>query len=120
MGNTVPDGVTALPPGPLEEVLRHLQHAALFIGVGSGLAWLAWAAGCPTCLVSGFSLPYTEMADCIRISPPPGVCTGCFNRHPLDAGDWSWCPEHRDTPRMFECTRAITGAQVIAAIRERL
>jgi autotransporter strand-loop-strand O-heptosyltransferase len=120
MGNRVPDGVTVVPEGPLDRVILHLQHAAMFIGVGSGLAWLAWAVGCPTCLISGFSLPYTEMQDCIRISPRTEACTGCFNRHRLDAGDWNWCPEHGGTPRMFECTRDITGTQVIEAIRDRL
>ena len=120
MGNRAPGGVTVVPPGTLDDVIRLLRHAAMFIGVGSGLAWLAWAVGCRTCLISGFSLPYTEMRDCIRISPRPEVCTGCFNKHRLDAGDWNWCPEHKDTPRMFECTREISGEQVIAAIRDHV
>lgn len=120
MGNRVPDGVDVLPPGPLAEVIRWLEHAALFVGVGSGLAWLAWAVGCPTCVVSGFSLPFSEMEDCIRVAPRAPVCTGCYNRYRLDAGDWLWCPDRRDTPRRFECTRAIAAAQVIDAIRDRL
>jgi autotransporter strand-loop-strand O-heptosyltransferase len=120
MGNKAPDGVTVVPDGPIDHVIRYLQHASMFIGVGSGLAWLAWTVGCRTCLISGFSLPYTEMKDCIRIFPPPQVCSGCFNRNRLDAGDWHWCPEHKNTPRMFECTREITGDQVIEAIRNDL
>ncbi len=120
MGNKAPGGVTVVPEGPIDQVIRYLQHAAMFIGVGSGLAWLAWAVGCRTCLISGFSLPYTEMRDCIRISPRPGVCTGCFNTHRLEPDDWSWCPEHKGTPRMFECTREISGDQVIEAIRDHL
>jgi hypothetical protein len=28
-----------------------------------------------------------------------------------------WCPRHGGTDRQFECTRLITAAQVIAAIR---
>jgi hypothetical protein len=56
------------------------------------------------------------MQDCIRIIPPGAACTGCFNRYRLDAGDWNWCPDQKNTPRMFECTRRITGRQVIAAI----
>jgi len=120
MGNRAPEGVEVLPPGPLDEVIRWLRHASLFVGVGSGLAWLAWAVGCRTCLVSGFSLPYSEMEDCIRIAPGPDVCSGCYNRARLDAADWSWCPDRGGTPRAFECTRTITGAQVIAAIREHV
>jgi autotransporter strand-loop-strand O-heptosyltransferase len=116
MGNVVPPGVTLVPAGPLDEVIRHLVHARLFIGVGSGLAWLAWAVGCPTCLVSGFSLPYSEMQDCLRVFPDGAGCAGCFNRHRLDPADWNWCPDHTGTPRMFECTTSIRPEQVIAAI----
>lgn len=120
MGNRAPAGVTVLPPGPIGEVVRHLQHAAMFIGVGSGLAWLAWAVGCRTCVISGFSLPHSEMTDCIRVFPEQPVCAGCFNTHRLDPAVWNWCPEHRDSPRMFECTRAIAPEQVIDAIRAEL
>ena len=93
-----------------------LGRGALFVGVGSGLSWLAWTVGCRTCVISGFSLPYSEMTDCIRVMPPVGVCTGCFNRARLDPNDWRWCPDHAGSPRQFECTRAITPAQVIDAI----
>lgn len=116
MGNRVPEGVIRVPEGPLENIVALLRGARLFIGIGSGLSWLAWAVGCKTCLISGFSYGYTEMPDCIRISPENGICTGCFNRCRLEAGDWNWCPDHKGTPRMFECTRTITGERVIEAI----
>lgn len=116
MGNRVPKGVKHLPEGSLDIVINYLQHAKLFVGVGSGLSWLSWAVGCPTCLISGFSLPYTEMQDCIRIFPQDNSCNGCFNRYRLDPSDWNWCPDHKDTSRMFECTKHITGRQVIEAI----
>ncbi|MEC4750490.1 autotransporter strand-loop-strand O-heptosyltransferase [Methylomicrobium sp. Wu6] len=116
MGNSAPQGVKCLQEGGLETVINYLRHAKLFIGVGSGLSWLSWATGCRTCLISGFSYPYAEMQDCIRIFPPGGVCSGCFNRYRLDASNWDWCPDHKETPRMFECTRLISGRQVISAI----
>jgi autotransporter strand-loop-strand O-heptosyltransferase len=116
MGNRVPKGVKLLQEGALETVIHYLRHAKMFIGVGSGLSWLSWATGCRTCLISGFSYPSTEMQDCIRISPQNSVCSGCFNRSRLDAADWNWCPDHKDTSRMFECTRLISGRQVISAI----
>ncbi len=116
MGNKVPKGIACLPNGSLDVVINYLRHAKMFIGIGSGLSWLSWAAGCQTCLISGFSYPYSEMQDCIRIFPGENVCSGCFNRHRMDQGDWSWCPEHKNSPSMFECTRLITGRQVIEAI----
>jgi hypothetical protein len=45
------------------------------------------------------------------------VCTGCFNKHWLNPGDWEWCPEHKDTPRQFECTKTIKPEQVIKSIK---
>ncbi|HWP01547.1 MAG TPA: autotransporter strand-loop-strand O-heptosyltransferase [Methylococcus sp.] len=120
MGNRAPSEAIWVPSGPIETVIQYLKHARLFIGVGSGLSWLAWAVGCRTCIISGFSLPYTEMQDCIRVFPQGPVCSGCFNRYRLDAADWNWCPERRDTPGMFECTRSITGRQVVEAIERYL
>lgn len=120
MGNHAPAGVTPMPPGDLVSVADCLRHASLFVGIGSGLSWLAWAVGCKTCVISGFSYPYTEAPDMIRVSARAGDCSGCFNRHPLDSGNWNWCPDHADTPRMFECTRNITGPDVIALLEQHL
>lgn len=118
MGNKAPDGLTLIPPGQISELLTYLKHAQFFIGIGSGLSWLAWASGCKTCLISGFSYPYTELKDVLRISSPHNKCSGCFNRYPLDANEWHWCPDHKDTDRQYECTRSITPQEVIAAISD--
>lgn len=120
MGNQAPADVIQLPPGSLDSVINYLRHARMFIGIGSGLSWLSWAVGCKTCLISGFSYPYTEMADVIRISPGTSSCSGCFNRYKLDPDDWNWCPDYKDTHRMFECTAKISGKQVINAIEKYL
>lgn len=120
MGNKAPENVIQIPEGPIEQIINYLKHAQLFIGIGSGLSWLSWALGCRTCLISGFSYPYTEMHECIRISHTDTLCGGCFNRYKLDPSDWNWCPDHKNTPRMFECTKSISGQQVISAIQDFL
>jgi cephalosporin hydroxylase len=101
----------------LENTMRYLQHSEMFIGVGSGLSWLSWGMDIPTVLISGFSWPSTEILDdnLIRVFKGGG-CTGCFNRHRLDAGNWNWCPEHENTPRQFECSKKITANDVIQQI----
>jgi autotransporter strand-loop-strand O-heptosyltransferase len=38
---------------PLQERARWLEHAELFVGLSSGLSWLAWACGIPVVLVWG-------------------------------------------------------------------
>lgn len=120
MGNDAPADVMLLPPGEIDVIINYLRHAKMFIGVGSGLSWLSWAVGCKTCVISGFSYTYTEAADMIRISANPDSCSGCFNRHILNGADWHWCPDHKNTVRMFECTRNISAQQVIAVLSEHL
>lgn len=118
MGNKHPNGIVKHPEGSLEDVIEEMAKSKFFIGIGSGLSWLSWATGTPTVLISGFSEPWTEMKDCVRISAPLDKCSGCFNRNRLDAGDWNWCPEHKGTDRQFECTKSITGQEVIERIRK--
>tara|TARA_Y100000361_G_C11159008_1_gene345953 strand:+ start:2278 stop:3492 length:1215 start_codon:yes stop_codon:yes gene_type:complete len=97
--------------------VNDIKYADFFIGLGSGLSWLSWAVDTPTILISGFSKPYSEFVDCERVFPMnEDICNGCFNRTRLDAGDWEWCPDHKDTERMFECTKSITPSQVINSI----
>jgi autotransporter strand-loop-strand O-heptosyltransferase len=119
--NPHPLGIEQHPKGPLKNVIKELQKSELFIGIGSGLSWLAWAVGTPTVLISGFSEPYTEpQQGVIRVGTPEGKCTGCFNKMRLDAGDWNWCPMLKGTDRQFECTKSITGEMVIEKIKGML
>ena len=105
----------------LEDRMIDIRDADLFIGLGSGLSWLSWGLNTPTILISGFSYPYTEFQDCERLFPKdPKTCRGCFNRQWLNPGDWEWCPDHKDTPRHFECTKVIEPFQVIESINKLL
>lgn len=105
---------------PLSERFSDLCFADYFIGVGSGLSWLAWASGTKVMLISGFSEPFTEFeTNCDRIFNE-NVCNGCFNTHRLDPGDWAWCPEHKGTDRHFECTKTISETQIIGVLEQRL
>jgi autotransporter strand-loop-strand O-heptosyltransferase len=121
LGGTLRKVIDKTGSYPLEDRMVDLKYADLYIGLGSGLSWLSWSIGTPTILISGFSQPYSEFLDCERIfNYDTDVCTGCFNTHRLDAGDWEWCPEHKDTPRHFECTKTITPFKVISAIDKLL
>jgi len=120
MGNRIPTGVFQHPTGPIEGVMDEMLKSVAFIGIGSGLSWLSWSLNVPTVLISGFSYKWAEMSDCIRIGAPAGKCEGCFNRLRLDAGDWNWCPDHKDTPRQFECTKSITSEMVIKELEKFL
>lgn len=100
----------------LEDRINDLRHAKAFIGISSGLSWLAWACETPTVLISGFTDEHLEFSDCQRVINKD-VCHGCWANHKFDPGDWQWCPEHKDTDRHFECTKTIKPTQVIEALR---
>lgn len=104
---------------PLRERFEMLAQAELFIGLPSGLSWLAQAAGCPVVLISGLTLPQTEFFTPYRVSNP-FVCHGCYNDLRVRWNDPECpCPRHWGTPRELECSKEITPAQVIEAV-ERL
>jgi autotransporter strand-loop-strand O-heptosyltransferase len=103
---------------PLAERARWLKHADFFVGLSSGLSWLAWAAGTPVVMISGFTHPRNEFATPYRVINYH-TCNSCWN-DPLaafDRHDFFSCPRHGNTPRQFECTRLITADQVIATIK---
>ena len=102
---------------PLTERARWLRHAAAFVGLSSGLSWLAWCAGTPVVLISGLTHPTNEFATPFRVINYH-TCNSCWNdpRIRFDHNDFLWCPRHAGTPRQFECTRLITADHVKAAI----
>lgn len=102
---------------PLTERVRWLRHAAFFVGVSSGLSWLAWAAGTQVVMISGFTHPNNEFDTPYRIINWH-ACNSCWNdvRLRFDHKDYMWCPRHAGTDRQFECTRLITASQVIQVI----
>ena len=121
MGNKHPTGIWQLPNGPMENVIEELQKSEAFIGIGSGLSWVSWATKTPTILISGFSEGFAEtQLDTYRITAPKGKCSGCFNRHRLDPGDWNWCPDHKGTDRQFECSKSINYKDVIKELKKVL
>jgi autotransporter strand-loop-strand O-heptosyltransferase len=113
------DGIVNLSGDlPIQQRIDTLHHCSFFVGLGSGLSWLAWALGRKVILISGFSEPFAEFQQgCYRVINE-NVCHGCWNRvdYQFDRGDWDWCPAHKGTDRQFECSRQITPAMVIRQI----
>lgn len=108
----------ALEDKSLENAMNYLYHADYFIGLSSGLSWLAWAMRKRVYMIANFSTPNHEFqSNCIRIINH-SVCNGCWNNpmFKFDKGNWNYCPEHEDTPKQFECHKSILASDVIAAI----
>lgn len=109
-------GLKNAPEG-LDEVYKLLQGAECFYGISSGLSWFAWATDVPIVLISGFTPEICEFNDerTLRIINKD-VCNSCWFRHHFDRGDWNWCPDHKGSERMFECTKEISAKDVIAQV----
>ncbi|KQR79530.1 hypothetical protein ASG35_06415 [Burkholderia sp. Leaf177] len=102
---------------PLQERLSLLHHAEFFIGLGSGLSWLAWAARTPVVMISGFSHPSAEFRTPYRVINFHG-CNSCFNDTTVefDASDFAWCPRRADPAQRFQCTAIITPEFVMRVV----
>ena len=100
---------------PLVERADMLSHADFFIGLPSGLAWLADAVRCPVVLIGGFSYFWYEFATPYRVYNRL-ACTGCFNDTRCDYQRGS-CPRHgKDSEHYLECSYLITPFMVNEAI----
>ena len=94
-----------------------LYHAEFFIGLSSGLAWLADAVNCPVVMISGFTHDWHEFYTPYRVANRL-VCNGCYSDIRVRAFD-NFCPYQKGTTRELECQKKISPRQVINAI-ERL
>jgi len=112
-------GIKRLKDYGMESTMNAIHHAEFIIGLSSGLSWLAWGLGKHVVMISNFTAPDHEfVSNCTRIINHD-VCNSCWNKPgvKLDKGDWWWCPEHKNTPRHFECHKQITPEMIIEKIK---
>ena len=97
----------------IENTMSVIHHSDYMIGLSSGLSWLAWALNKKVVMIAGFTEVDHEF-DCIR-PYNHNVCHACWNKPEIrfDAGDYLFCPNHKNTTRMFECQVQITPQMVI-------
>ncbi|GBR12229.1 glycosyltransferase [Asaia spathodeae NBRC 105894] len=122
MWNRIPHGAEdQTGDRPLSERVRWLRHASAFVGLSSGLSWLAWASGTPVVMISGFTHPTNEFETEFRVINWH-ACNSCWNdaTEKFDHHDFLWCPRHKNTERQFECTRLITPGHVIKVLNAAL
>jgi autotransporter strand-loop-strand O-heptosyltransferase len=108
-----------------EETINYIYHSEFFIGLSSGLSWLAHAMGKKVVMISNFTEDWHEFdlscEDYKRITNK-SVCNGCWNKinkdYSFDINDWYWCPKHKDTDRQFECHTSITSQMVFDEIKD--
>jgi autotransporter strand-loop-strand O-heptosyltransferase len=118
MGNWNPKNITQHPKGDLLNVIQVLQESEFFIGLSSGLSWLAWACNVPTILISGFTDEFVEPRKNVYRIINKNVCNSCWTDQIFGFDDWHWCPHLKGTERQFECTKSIQGSEVIQVIKD--
>jgi autotransporter strand-loop-strand O-heptosyltransferase len=120
------DGMTICKPDgaedftgdiPIMERANMLYHAEFFIGLSSGLAWLADAVNCPVVMIAAFTHDWHEFYTPYRVANRL-VCNACYSDIRVCAFN-NFCPYHKGTARELECQKKIHPRQVINAI-ERL
>lgn len=120
--NKIPQNVTNKDRAvfsSLEDMANVIYNSDFFIGLASGMSWLAWALNKKTIMIGGFSDPKIEFSNPYRVFNK-SVCNSCFNNKKFifDQSDWIWCPEHKNTNRMFECSKSITPDMVKEKINQ--
>jgi len=95
--------------------IDHILDSKFFIGLSSGLAWVAWAYGVPVVMISGFTKDHNEF-DCFRVRNH-NVCNGCFN---VVQNIKTKCPIFLGTNRENECHKTITSDMVIDQINNAI
>lgn len=108
----------------IEETMNYIQHSEFFIGLSSGLSWLAHAMDKKVAMISNFSEDWHEFdlsCENYKRITNKNVCHGCWNlvgvEFPFQHDDWYWCPKHKDTERQFECHTSITPQMVFEEIK---
>lgn len=103
----------------IENTMNLIYYSKFFIGLSSGLSWLAWALRKDVVMISNFTEANHEF-ECIRITNT-SVCHGCWNdpKYRFDRGDWNWCPVNKGTDKQFECQTSITAQMVIDKLEGR-
>jgi autotransporter strand-loop-strand O-heptosyltransferase len=111
------DNCVQIEDTSIENTINMISNSKFFIGLSSGLSWLAWALNVKVFMISNFTEADHEFTDCVRITNT-NVCHGCWNEEGIifDKGDWNWC-KHKGTDKHFECHKSITAQMVIEKIK---
>ena len=106
---------------PLEDVVNYIEHSEFYIGLSSGMAWVAHALGKPVAMIANFTEDWNEFdincEDYKRITNKE-VCHGCWHTEHIDISNWDNCPKYENTNRQFECHTSITPEQVFNKIKD--
>lgn len=96
-----------------DEIIDIINKSEFFIGLSSGLSWLAWVLDKKIIKINGSVDSSFEFFTPFVVENK-NLCNGCFNNvnYKFDPANWCWCPENKN----FECTSMIKDSDVITQI----
>lgn len=112
--------ITEMEDKSIENTMNYIYHSEFFIGLSSGLSWLAWGLRKKVYMISNFTAKDHEFnINTVRITDD-SICNSCWHdpKFRFDKSNWMWCPRQEDTPRHFECHKLITADKLIDKIKE--
>ncbi len=120
MWNTIPKGaIDKTGPLPIQQRVKQINNCEFFIGLSSGLSWLAWALGKKVVMISGATKEINEFkSNCYRVQNKE-VCHGCLNDESLGGiyePPWDYCPKNKK----MECYKKISFDMVKEKIQEAI
>jgi autotransporter strand-loop-strand O-heptosyltransferase len=95
---------------PIEYRIEQLKNCEFFIGLSSGLSWLAWALNKKVVMISGCTQENNEFISNNYRVINKNVCHGCLNDESINNKDrilsegWLYCPNNKK----FECSKEIS------------
>lgn len=106
----------------MDKLCNIIEHSKFFIGLPSGLSWLAWGLRKKVVMIVGMSEPFCEFKEDMYRVQNFDVCNGCFNsiKHHVNNHDFEWCPEKKAKRDKFECTKMISPKMVFVQISKVL
>lgn len=104
----------------LEQVCKEINKCDFFLGISSGLSWIAHSLGKPVIIISGFTnIDHEFYKKTLRIGTAFS-CNSCMNKRNFvfDASDWLYCPVFKGTTSEFGCTKFIKPEDVFKEIKK--
>jgi autotransporter strand-loop-strand O-heptosyltransferase len=106
------------PNASLIDRIIDIKNCEFFMGLNSGMSWVAYALKVPIVAIMALN----KREEIFGVNDPliktlhihdynKKACGDCFKRYTFNR-HWTWCPEHKGTNRMFECTSLITPDMV--------
>lgn len=112
MPNHLRDVIDLTGQRPYADLINIIKHSQYFVGLASGLSWLAICLGKKSVTISAIVKDYVEFQYENYKVANREVCNGCMSepdpKMTFNKSDWLFCPLHKGTPRHFECSKKIS------------